>query len=242
MSPTLRKELYLQITPSAISILAVFWLAIGLYFLAAYQEYQTIANQLAQLENRRGATQMLLLPVNQLALWLMALWSCAFGARAVAQEHEWHTAQIAAVQFGTARLIRSKTILQFIALLLIPLPLWFAIIWLWHAASWDCGLLAGILASQLLIAIYASLLAAVLSAACRHSLSAALTAVIIWAALWLLPLLITDPPAANALLQWFSPFAHAGLLTQGQFTLQTGIFLGMHIVFFLTCLQLTDSH
>lgn len=241
MNTNHRKELYLQITPFAIAVLSVFWLLTGLYFLTAYQEYQNIAPQLAQLESPRGATQMLLVPVNQLVLWFMIAWSCAFGARSIAQEYEWHTAQLIAVQTYYIREYLSKIGLQALTLLFITTPFWFAVAYLSPATHWDKGLLVGIFATQLLIAIYATLLASTLSATFKQSLSSALIAVIIWLSLWLAPLLITEPENLFAILQWFSPLAHANLLTQGQFTLQTAIFLLMHILFFGTWLYINLS-
>lgn len=238
MLANLRKESYLHLTPLSIVMLGAFWFVIALYFLAAYQEYQTLAPQLARLESPRGATQMLLVAVNQLVIGLMVLWSSVFGARSIAQEYEWHTAQLLWVQNQGMSWYRAKIFWQLLALCWISVPFWFAVCWLGHATGWDKGLLLGIFSAQLLIAVYACLLASALSAAFKQGLSAALTAVIIWLGLWLAPILVTEPAGLNAMLQWFSPFAHTTLMMQGQFTLQTLLFFVMHSLFFITWLRL----
>lgn len=231
-----RKEWYLQSTPVALWIRLGLWLGFALFFLAAYQEYQALAPQFAQLENRRGATQMLLLPVNQFALNMMLIWAVFFGARALAQEYEWHT-----LLFASWKLLRMKALVLWVNLWLLLLPFWLCVGYLALATDWDKGLVYGILAAQGLLSIYVVGLVWVLSALLRHSVTTALSATVLLLLLWLAPLLIREPVVLANMLQWFSPFSHIHFLTQGIFHIQTLVFILLHLVFFASCLMLTQQ-
>lgn len=234
---SIRKEVFQQISFVAIGLLVLAWVALGLYFLTAFQEYQHLAPQLAQLENRRGATQMLLVPVNELLLWLMIIWSVFFGARAIAQEYEWHTVSLYRVcEGGFLKQIWLKFVVLFGLLMLLALPFWVGVVWLSFGTEYDFGLLVGIFSTQLLIALYAVLLALTLSALFKQGTTAALVCAMVWGTLWLTPMLVQSPDNLVAMLQWLSPFAHVGLLTQGQYSVQTLIFIVMHGFYFVSCL------
>lgn len=237
----LRKEWFQQCSPVALVLLTVAWAAVGLYFITAFQEYQHLAPQLAQLENRRGATQMLLVPINGLVIWLMILWSVFFGARSIAQEYEWHTVLLFRVCYGGfLKQIFLKFVVLFGFLMALALPFWVGVGWLAVGTDYDIGLLVGILASQLLIALYASLLALGLSAMLKQGTTAALMCAVLWGGLWIAPILVQSPEDLVAMLQWLSPFAHIGLLTQGQYSVQTLIFIVMSVFYFVSWLMFIE--
>ncbi len=237
-----RKEWFMQMPRIASWVLAALWVLLALYFLASYQEYKILAPQLAQLENRRGATQMLLSTVNQLLLWQMIAWSVFFGARSIAQEYEWQThTLISMTHGGFIRQIRIKLGVLWTYLLLLTVPFWFSAIWFSTATNWDNGLIFGIALSQIFLSAYAVFLTMAVSSTLKQGTTASLVCAVIWLLLWLAPLLIHSPPAISNMVQWLSPFSHIHLLVRGQFNLQTLIFITMHLLFFSSCLVIAQQ-
>ncbi|SUO92996.1 hypothetical protein [Suttonella ornithocola] len=231
----LYKEYYLQASLLSLGMLTLIWTIFALYFLAAFQEYQHLAPQLAQLENRRGATQMLLLPVNQLVIWIIITWSVFFAARTISQEYQWQTITLYPKYLGGFFYqIIFKIIVLIIILTTLIISFWFGVAWLSQGTQFDNGLLIGFLASQILTIAYAIGLSLTISIILKQNTSASMCCAIIWLLWWLLPLLFNSPASLVAMLQWLSPFAHNDLLMQGQFTLQTLIFIILHIIFFLS--------
>lgn len=227
-----RKEWMMQWTPAAAVMLALLWLLFGLYFLAGYQSYQALAADLAQLDNRRGATEMLLGAGNGVLLWMMVLWSVFWGARTLAQEYEWQTAAFYRAFWRRWLWVKAGALAA--ALLLLTLPFWFSVAWLSTAVHWDRGLLLGFFLAQTFIALYATGLALAVAAVLRHGMTAALLALLLWTAFWLLPLLINAPPLWADLVRWLSPFAHAELLSTGTLHSQTGVFALVMAAFWIS--------
>lgn len=236
MSLLWRKEWFLQSSLAALWLRLGLWLGFALFFLAIYQEYQSLALQLAQLENRRGATQMLLSPVNQFSLNMLLIWAVFFGSRALAQEYEWQT-----LPFASWKVLWVKALVLWLNLVLLLLPFWLSVAYLALATDWDKGLLVGFFAAQALLSVYAVALVWVLSTLLRHSVTTALSATVLLLLLWLAPLLIHEPQVLADMVQWFSPFSHIYLLTQGVFHMQTGVFVLLHTVFFASCLMLVKG-
>lgn len=230
------KEWYLQSSAAALWLRLALWLGFALFFLAAYQQYQEIAPQLAQLENRRGATQMLLVPVHQFLLHLMLLWAVFFGARALAQEFEWQT-----LSFRLGQTLALKAAVLYANLLLLTLPFWLSVAYLALGSDWDRGLLYGLAAAQFGFAAYLVALMWALAACLRHSVTTALAAAVLLLLLWLAPLLLHEPPLLANMLQWLSPFSHIALLNQGIFHVQTAIFALLHAGFLMSCVILAQQ-
>lgn len=236
MNPLWRKEWHLQSSLAALWLRLGLWLALALFFLSAYQQYQSLALQLAQLENRRGATQMLLLPVNQLLLNAMLLWTVFFGARALAQEYEWQT-----LPFAGAAVLWRKALILWLNVMLLSLPFWLSVGFLGLKTDWDKGLLYGMAAAQIFLSLYALALVWLLSLRLRHSVTTALAAAVLLLLLWLSPLLIYEPAPAADIVRWLSPFSHAALFTQGIFHVQTAVFVLLHVLFFGSCFILMQQ-
>lgn len=229
------KEWRMMMWPSGVWAMALAWLVVALFLLSYLEEYQAIAIQLAGLNNRRGATEMLLVPVNGVLTWLMVLWSVYFGARGIALERQWQTE---AIYLGSRRifwrLLSLKIASLMLAMILITLPFWVFIGFLFTATEWDTGLMLGLILAQGLMVLYATLLSLAVSATQNQALIASLFVALIWLLLWVAPTLTTEPAGLVAMLRWLSPFEHIALLEQGMLSGQTLVFLALHLLFFLT--------
>lgn len=216
----LRKEWRLLFSPTLLIALALAWLALGWFLLALLQEYQAIAAQLAQLENRRGATEMLLGTANDFVKWLMVLWSIFFGARSLAVERQWHTLTL---YYGLSwrNFYLAKALLLTLALLLLTLPFWLTAGGLAAGVSWDKPLLLSYLLGQLFFIVFAVGLSLTISAGQSQGLSASLLTALCWLLLWLSPTLSSTPPWLPVLMRYLSPFEHFQLLQQGILSVQT---------------------
>lgn len=227
----LAKEWRLLLTPAMLWAILLLWLGEVVYLLAAVEAYNALADQLARLSNRRGATQMLLAHASGVVNWLMVVWLVYFGARSLAQERLWGTDCLWCFRHGYHwRLLLSKAVVLLLGLVLVALPYWLWVIGLTLGTDWDNGLLFGIALGQVLMACYGVALALAVSAACVQPLTASLLLGLIWLLLWLLPVLASSPQWLNAMLRWLSPFEHVALLQQGILSSQTGIFFVMMLL------------
>ncbi|MBV7434701.1 hypothetical protein KRX19_06625 [Cardiobacteriaceae bacterium TAE3-ERU3] len=227
----LAKEWRLLLTPAMLWAMLLLWLGEVVYLLAALEAYNGLADQLARLSNRRGATQMLLAHAGGVVNWLMIVWLVYFGARSLAQERQWGTDFLWRSRCGGRwRLLLSKAAVLLLGLLLVVLPYWLWVIGLTFGTDWDDGLLLGIALSQVLLALYGVGLALTVSAACVQPLTASLLLGLLWLLLWLLPVLASSPQWLNAMLRWLSPFEHVALLQQGILSSQTGVFFVMMLL------------
>ena len=225
------KEWRLLMTPAMLWTMLLLWLGEIVYLLAALEAYNGLADQLARLSNRRGATQMLLAHTSGAVNWLMIVWLVYFGARTLAQERQWGTDILWRTGRGSHwKLLFAKAVALLIGLLLVALPYWLWVAGLSFGTDWDNGLLLGITLAQLLLAVYGIGLAMTVSAACTQPLTASLLLGLLWLLLWLLPVLSSSPQWLNAVLRWLSPFEHAALLQQGLLSSQTGIFFVMMLL------------
>lgn len=220
----LAKEWRLLLTPGFGLALSFCWLALGWYLLAGLEEYNAIAGQLAQLENRRGATEMYLGAANQWLQTLMVLWSIYFGARSLAQERQWQTQTL---HYGSdwTPFLWAKALVLGTCLLLLTLPFWLVVLWLQSGVHWDGPLLAAQALGQLFFLLFALGLSLSISATQSQALSASLLTALAWLLLWLAPTLSTSPAWLPLLLRYLSPFEHFQLLQQGIVALQTGAYL-----------------
>lgn len=231
----LEKELFLNFSPLAGVIFLLFYFSWSIYFFSLYQEYQNIASQLAIIENKRGATQMLLLSAHSLTIFQIIAWSIFFGARSFALEFEWLTHRL----FGDCLL--EKSVVLLFSLALIILPFWLAVFFLGFGTNWDEGLLFGIFLSQIIFMLYASALAICVSLTLKQGISASLLLGIIWLLLYLLPTIIHEPELLTNLLQWFSPFSQTKLLESGIFHIQTLLFFILNGLFFISYLGILKN-
>lgn len=237
-----RKEWRLLASPSYFLSLSLTWLLLGWYFAAGLQEYQAIATKLAQLENQRGASDLLLGSGQQLLQLLMLAWSVYFGARCVAQEKQWHThTLLRGVAGADGAWLWSKALCLGISLGIITLPYWFfaGYLWLVGAVVWDGGLLLSHALAQCLLIVYATGAALALSSSQSQALSASLCLALWYLMLWLLPLFIQSPLWLTESLKFISPFEHLTLLNRGIISFTTFNFLILHIFIFIT---LTPLH
>lgn len=215
------KEWFLLWPRWSVFALLLFYVAFAVYFLAAFESYQEFAPRLAQLENKRGATEFLLLPVAGFLSWQLIAWSVFFGARGVALEFEGRTYELYGQLFYKA--LWRKFWVLFLSLFLLTLPFWFSVFFLSLGTSWDRGLLLGIFLAQLFLVLFALLLLFVLCLCFRQALLSALMASFIWLLLYLFSWGI-EPPLAG-LAQWLSPFYHMALLQNGVLHMQTFLFV-----------------
>ena len=231
----LEKELFLNFSPLASVVLLLFYFSWAVHFFFFFQEYQAIASQLALLENKRGATQMLLGSGNSLIIFQIVAWSIFFGARNFALEYEWLTFRL----FGDCLL--EKFLVLIFSLALITLPFWLAVFFLGFGTNWDEGLLFGLFLSQIIFIFYSSLLAVCISISLKQGISSSLFLGIIWLLLYLLPLIIHEPELLTNLLQWFSPFEQTKLLQKGIFHIQSLMFFILHGLFFISYLGILQN-
>lgn len=224
----LAKEWRLLMTPAMLWGVLLLWLVEAVYLLAALDAYNAMADQLARLSNRRGATQMLLAHAGSIVNALMVIWTLYFGARSFAQERQWGTDVLWRLQRGQhKRVLLAKALALLISLGLVVLPYWLWVGVLSLGTEWDHGLFVGIILAQALFAFYAVGMALTVSAASTQPLTASLILALVWLLLWLLPVLSSSPPWLNAMLRWLSPFEHAALLQQGIVSSQTGGFMAV---------------
>lgn len=237
-----RKEWRLLASPSYFLSLSLAWLLLGWYFAAGLQEYQAIATQLAQLENQRGASDLLLGSGQQLLQLLMLAWSIYFGARIVAQERQWQTHTLLRGVVGAEGVwLWSKALCVAISMALITVPYWALVSYLALATEvvWDWGLILGHGLAQLLLIIYGTGLALSFSSSQNQALSASLGLALWYLMLWLLPLFIQSPAWLNEGLKFLSPFEHLALLNRGMVSSYTLHFLLLNFFIFIT---LTPLH
>lgn len=227
-----RKECHVFCAPLPVASVVLAWIAWGLYFLAAFQEYQVLAPRLAALSTPRGASEMLLLPTNQLLLWLLALWLVFFAARSIGEEYTLGTMGMYRRRFVAALCAKAGTAFLFGALFV--LPFWVCVFWLSRGTRFDHGVLVGVAAAQILILLYCCLMACVIALWLKQPLGGALLGALLLVLSWLLPNLVSSPAGLVAMLQWLSPFAHAELLCRGEFSLQSLVFIVLHSAFFVS--------
>ncbi len=228
-----RKECHFLCAPLPVLAVIFAWFAWGIYFLAALREYQALAARFASLSPARGASEMLLLPVNRLLLLLLALWIVFFAARSIGEEYACGTVALYRRRFVSWLLAKSGALLLFGALF--TLPFWFSVAWLSSATRFDRAVLVGVAAAQALILVYCCAMACCVALWLRRqALAAALLGTLLLLLLWLLPSLVSSPAGLVAMLEWLSPFAHARLLVGGQFTLQSVLFVVLQSGLFLS--------
>ncbi|MDO4435539.1 MAG: hypothetical protein Q4B71_03865 [Cardiobacteriaceae bacterium] len=238
----IRKEWRLLATPSYFLTISLVWLLLGWYFAAGLQEYQAIATKLAQLENQRGASDMILGSAQQILQLLMLAWSLYFGAKIVAQERQWQThTLLRGVQGSDTLWLCSKALWLMFSLCLLTLPFWafVAYLSLANAVVWDTGLLISQALAQLLLILYATGIALTFSSSQNQTLSASLGLALIYLLLWLAPLFIQSPLWLTESLKFLSPFEHLALLNRGILSFATLNFLLLHLAIFIT---LTPIH
>lgn len=221
-------------SPLFIVLLVLIWWIWGIYFLSAVQEYQTLSPQLALLSTPRGASDMLLVPLNHLLGWLLAIYTVFVVAKSLGDEFLYRTVALFYRDFYRWLTVKLAAIATLTALA--TLPFWCAVIWLSMTTDFDDGVVAGIVCGQIVLLLYALGLGAVFTMWLRHTLAAAAFLVLWLILLWLLPSLISEPAFLVLLLQWLSPFAHVGLLHSGQFSLQTAVFVLLHGGYFISLL------
>ncbi|UJF24956.1 hypothetical protein L0B52_02105 [Suttonella sp. R2A3] len=217
--------------------LLLMWLGLTIYLLAAFEAYQDLAPKLAQLNNQRGATELLLGQGSRVVVWLIIIFSLYFAARCLGIEREWRTDQLWRFNQGRWRVIWAKLLVLLIGSMLVALPFWLFVGALTPGTDWDNGLLWAMVLAQGLVIIYALLLGLMVSAK-LPPLVASLCLALIWLLLWLMPILLSSPDWLVAITRWLSPFEHIELLHQGILSMQTVFFLLLHILCFTTLLSL----
>lgn len=212
--------------------LALSYLVLAWLIAASISEYQALAPQLAQLDNQKGATEMLLGTMNDALKWLWLLWSVFFAARLLAQERQWRT-DVLYHALPIKRLLAAKALFLLPLFILLSLPFWLTVYVLGRATAWDQALLLAQALAQLFWMLYAIALGLCCSSMNRQSLSACLSCALAWLLLWLLPSLSSQPPSLVAWLQYLSPFEHFALLQRGILSVQTVFYFGSSIALLL---------
>lgn len=208
----------------------------ALYLFAAIQTYLENLPMLLSLENKRGATELVLKPVGASLLYVMGLWSVFCGGRFFAFQRQTRSYYLSLTEIGATRyphLIHAMGLL-FCSLLAGLVCYWLCIALLSPYTQWDKHHLLAIALTHLLHALYTTLLTTLVSLSQKHSTTASLMLALIWASLWFLPALSSEPAWLGALLQWFSPYAHSNLLLDGILSVQTMLFYGLHFLAFFT--------
>ncbi|MBP3194273.1 MAG: hypothetical protein J6M05_01205 [Cardiobacteriaceae bacterium] len=235
------KELYQFFSPLAVFSLAGIWLFWGICFFVFFEQYQALAAKLAMLENRRGATQMLLVTANNLLMWLLVAWVIFFASKTVATEFEQQTFRLLPRHLGGfVRSLKYKFLVILLSIALLVLPFWLAVFALSFATDWDLGQVFGIFLTQVLFAVYAASSAILAALFLRQGVASALFLALFWLLLYVLPLIIYEPASLAAVVQWFSPFSHAQLLSAGIFHIQTLTFILLNAFFFISLTLLVD--
>ncbi len=233
------KEWRMLMWPAGTFAMALAWFILAIILLSYLQEYQSIAIELSNLSNQRGATELLLVQANQAVLNMMILWSIYFGARSFALERQWSSDIL---YFGTCRLIWRvmyyKIAVLGVTMALISLPFWVFYMGLIRASGWDNGVVFGIFLAQLVMILYAGLLSLAVSVVIAQALTGSLILALIWLFLWLAPTLVTQPDALVSMLRWVSPFEHTALLVRGMISGQTLIFVLLHSLIFMTLISI----
>lgn len=219
-----RKEWRILDTPMFFFALCVNWLILGLFLGAGFEDYQAMASQYAQLNNKKGATEMILGSANQIFQILATLWAIYFGGRSLAQEKQWQTHIL---HFGLTKsaFFGAKSLILVTSLALLALPFWFFVIWVSFGTDWDNLLLFSLALAQIFWIIFATAFSLTLSASQKQALSASLLCALMWLILWLAPILTSAPSDWVAVLRYLSPFEHFSLLQTGILSLQSAFYL-----------------
>lgn len=227
-------------TPSYFAWLLISFLSIGLYLLAATQSYIDLMPTIISLNNQHGITDLAFKPVASMQNILLIFWSIFVGSKFFAynRANNTHLLMITQINCKLFPSINNNLFQLLISCFISTAVFWLAVLLFSFYIDFDQGQLFAFFISQVLFSIYATLLSSFISIYQKQVISASLLVALIWANLWFLPTITTQPLWLVSMLQWFSPFSHLDLLLEGILTSQTIIFFLIHYWLFYSLIIL----